>query len=148
MRVSRIVAVGASMIVGAVVVSGAGTAHADPINSPNAFGPFPVVCDNGVTYQVVGIGNGAFTPAHDVNSTSTLIPTAFGPFHGVVMDLEGNVLDEFTDPAQVKGSSTKDRATSTSCTFTVEFTDFVPEFGEVVQFVGTGTVEGFVTPVR
>ena len=148
MRISRVARYGAATIIGAMAMSGAGTAYADPINSPNAFGPFPVVCDNGVTYQVVGNGNGDFTPAHDVNSTSTLIPTAFGPFHGVVTDLQGNVLAEFTDPAQTKGSSTKDRATSTSCTFTVEFTDFVPEFGQVVRSVGTGSVEGFVTPVR
>jgi hypothetical protein len=48
--------------------------------------------------EVVGIGNGAFTPAHDVNSMSTLIPTAFGPFHTVVTDLQGNVLAEFAEP--------------------------------------------------
>jgi hypothetical protein len=101
-----------------------------------------------VTYEVVGIGNGAFTPAHDVNSTSTLIPTAFGPFHGVVTDLQGNVLAEFTEPAQTKGNSTKDRSTSTSCRYSVEFTGFIPDFGQVVHVVGSGTVEGFVTPVR
>jgi hypothetical protein len=147
MRKIRVAAGAAAMIVGATVMSGAGAAYADPVNAPEGF-VIPVVCDNGVTYQAVGNGNGNFTPAHDLNSTTMLIPTAFGPFHAVVTDLDGNVLAEFTDPAQVKGNSTQDRATSTSCTYTVEFTDFVPEFGQVVHFVGTGSVDGFVTPVR
>jgi hypothetical protein len=147
MRISRLVACGAATIGAALAMSAASAAHADPINAPNSF-VFPVVCDNGVTYQAVANGNGRFTPAHDVNSNTILVPTEFGPFHGVVTDLQGNVLAEFTDPAMTKGSSTQDRATSTSCTFRIEFTGFDPAFGQVVHFVGSASVEGFVTPVR
>lgn len=147
MRISRLVACGAATIATAFAMSSASTAHADPINPSEGF-VFPVVCDNGVTYQAVANGNGAFTPAHDVNSNTILVPTEFGPFHGVITDVDGNVLDEFTDPAMAKGSSTHDRATSTSCTYTIDFTGFDPDSGQVVHFSGSGTVEGFVTPVR
>lgn len=107
----------------------------------------PVTCDNATTYWVTVNGNGAFTPAHDVNSTTMLIPTSFGEFHGVITDDSGTVIDEFTDPASAKGSSTKPRATSHSCSFVIveHFDD--PDLGPLT-FTGSGTVEGFLTPVR
>src|SRR3712207_201858 len=115
MLVSRLAAVAASVIIGAAALSGPGMAYADPINSRNAFGPFPIECDNGTTYQAVITGNQEFTHAHILNSTGILIPTTFGPFHAVVTDLQGEIVDEFTDPPQAKGNATKGRATSTSC---------------------------------
>jgi len=117
-------------------------ASADPKGEP-----IPITCDNATTYWGTVNGNGAFTPAHDVNSTTMLIPTSFGPFHGVITDDSGAVVDEFTDPASEKGSSTKSRATSLSCSFVIveQFDD--PDLGPLT-FTGTGTVEGFLTPVR
>ncbi len=61
----------------------------------------------------------------------------------------GEVIDEFTDPAEVwKGNSTKDRRTSESCTYTIsdEFYDEELEQDLIVYF--TGTVAGFSTPAR
>ena len=123
--------------------SGAGAASADPKGEV-----VPLVCDNGSTYEVAVMGNGPFTPGHDLASTSVLVPTAFGEFHGTVTDSAGNVIDEFTAPAMTKGSSgDQARATTTSCTFTVTDTFEDPELG-LLTFTGTGSVTGFVTPVH
>jgi hypothetical protein len=128
------------------VLGGIGTAMADPGNAPNS-SEVPLVCDGGATYTVVVNGNGQFAAAHDVASNATLIPTAFGPFHGVITDEAGNVVDEFTDPAVAKGSSTKTRTTSISCTYTFDETFTDPELG-VLTFHGDGSVIGFSTPAR
>jgi hypothetical protein len=124
----------------------AGIANADPIGSSRSFG-VELHCDNGATYDVVVTGSGPFTPAHDLASNTILVPTSFGEFHGVVTDAEGNVVEEFTDPAVLKGSATKDRATSVTCTFDVEETFEIPELG-VVTLTGDGSVTGFATPAR
>jgi hypothetical protein len=123
-------------------IGGASAASADPKNEP-----IPVVCDNGSTYQATTNGNGAFTPAHDLASTTTLVPTAFGEFNGTVTDSNGTVIDEFTDPPMTKGASSKQRATTTTCTYTITETFEDPDLG-TLSFTGTGTVTGFVTPVR
>jgi hypothetical protein len=136
----------AFVVAGLVVASSfisAGAASADPKGEV-----VPLVCDNGSTYEVAVMGNGPFTPGHDLASTSVLVPTAFGEFHGTVTDSAGNVVDEFTDPAMTKGSSgDQARATTTSCTFTVTDTFEDPELG-LLTFTGTGSVTGFVTPVH
>jgi hypothetical protein len=121
----------------------AAPASADPKGNP-----FPVVCENGVTYMVTVNGNGNWTPAHDSNSTSILVPTSFSGLHGELTDSTGTVLDTFDDPPAAKGMSGKQaRATTTSCTFEIieHFTD--PELGELTSTV-TGGVTGFITPVH
>jgi hypothetical protein len=131
--------------------AGLGLAAAVTIAAPSAADPkgtpVPVSCDDGLTYMVAVNGNGPFTPGHDIGSTSVLVPTAFGEFHGTVTDAAGTVLEEFTDPAIAKGSSTKPRGTAVSCSFTIseQFED--PDLG-LITFTGSGTLEGFVTPVR
>ncbi|HYJ67329.1 MAG TPA: hypothetical protein VEX15_06665 [Nocardioidaceae bacterium] len=137
----RLIVAGAGVgVAGALSISA--SASADPKTEP-----LQVTCDNGTTYWAVANGHGVFTPAHDVDSTTVLNATSFGEFHGVVTDSNGSVLDEFTDPAVAKGSSTKPRATSISCTYVIvaQFDD--PDLGPLT-FTGTGTVEGFVTPAR
>jgi hypothetical protein len=135
----------------ALAAASLGIAAALSVSAPASADPkgeqIEVVCDNGTTYSAVVIGNGAFSPGHDSESTTMLIPTSFGEFHGVVTDSTGTVIDEFTDPPAAKGSSTKARATSTSCTFTIveHFDD--PDLGPLT-FTGTGSVTGFVTPVH
>jgi hypothetical protein len=140
-RVGRCIVAGAGLGV-AAALSIAASASADPKTEP-----IQIACDNGTTYWAVANGHGVFTPAHDVDSTTILNATSFGEFHGVVSDSNGSVLDEFTDPAVAKGSSTKPRATSISCTYVIvaHFDD--PDLGPLT-FTGTGTVEGFVTPAR
>lgn len=133
-------------VAAAAMLGGVGTAAADPGNAPGAF-VVPLVCDDGNTYTVIVNGNGEFGAAHDAASNSTFIPTMFGPFHGVLTAEDGTVLDEFTDPASSKGSSTKARATSVSCTFSFDDTFTDPDLG-VLHFVGEGSVVGFKTPAH
>ncbi|HEU4973294.1 MAG TPA: hypothetical protein VFT35_15355 [Gaiellaceae bacterium] len=51
------------------------TASADPVNAKNA-GFFTAACGS-TQLQVVVNGNGVFTPAHVIGSTSVFVPTAF-----------------------------------------------------------------------
>ena len=51
-------------------------ALADPVNAKNSL-VIPASCDNGKSYQVAVNGNGEFTPAHDLGSTSVFVPQAF-----------------------------------------------------------------------
>lgn len=133
-------------IAGLVVVSSfvsAGAASADPQGEP-----ISLECDNGISYQVTVNGNGAFTPGHDLASTSVLVPTFFGELHGTVTDSSGNVIEEFVDPPMVKGNSGgHPRATTTSCTFTINQSFEEPDLG-LLFFSGQGSLTGFVTPVR
>jgi hypothetical protein len=134
-----------------VVAAGLGVAAALSISTPASADPknepFEIVCDNGTTYWATDNGYGQFAPVHDVDSNSMLIPTSFGDFHGVITDSTGAVVEEFTDPPVAKGSSTKPRATSVSCTYVVSGEFDIPGIGPVTV-TGTGTVEALLTPVR
>jgi hypothetical protein len=124
-------------------LSGMGVASADPQGEE-----ILIACDNGVTYHASINGNGPWSPAHDLASTQVLIPLALGEFHGTLTDQSGAVIDEFTDPATTKGSSgNHTRATTTSCSFTINSTFVDPKLG-TLHFLGVGTVTAFVTPVR
>ena len=122
---------------------GAATAHADPNGDV-----FDLVCDNGRTYPIVTSGSGEFTPAHDTSSTTILVPTSFHGFSFVVTDADGNVVEEETDDSEVvKGSSQKQRATTTTCTYSFTETFEDPELG-LLTVTGSGGVTGFTTPAR
>lgn len=123
----------------------AGAAAADPKVEGT---PVVISCDNGHTYQAAVAGNGEFTPAHDLDSNTMLIPTAFHGFSGTVTDSEGNVIDQFDDPTSTfKGASDKERSTSTSCQFTFSEVFEDPDLG-TLTFTATGGVSGFLTPAR
>jgi hypothetical protein len=124
--------------VGAIplLVAGAGGAAAMPAGA----GMVTVVCGS-TTYQTWTNGNGSFTAAHDVNSTSTLIPLAFGPSTFTVYDPSGAVVDQENDPASVKGMSSN-AAGAQWCSYTLAFSS-----PDGFHMVGTGTVMGKVTPV-
>ncbi|MEI8406370.1 MULTISPECIES: hypothetical protein [unclassified Kribbella] len=142
-----VVRLGAVLVLGAASVLGVGAiAGADPGGSPRSFEVL-LVCDNGESYELILNGNGEFAVGHDSASDSIIVPTAFGPFHGVLTDAAGNVVDEFTDPAVAKGNSTKDRGTSTECTFEFDETFTDPVLG-VLHFHGEGTATVFVTPAN
>jgi hypothetical protein len=144
MASSRPRVLGAGLLLAAAPLALAAPAHADPQGDT-----FAVVCDNGSTYAVTANGNGAFTPAHDAASTTVLVPTSFGEFHGTVTNAEtGELIDTFTEPASMKGKSERPRATSVHCTFSFSGDEFDPDLGITIHFEGTGTVTGFVTPVH
>ena len=61
----------------------------------------------------------------------------------------GEVIDEFTDPAEAwKGTATKDRRTSASCTYATSFEFYDEELEQDLIVYFTGTVDGFSTPAR
>ena len=103
----------------------------------------------GVTEQVVGQGNGQFTPARLVAGTKVYIPLAFGEFSGTVYDQADNVVDQFTDPSTfLKGKKGTGVQISVSCTYTVTSVSdgSDPEFPLGYTFVGAGQVTVFTTP--
>jgi hypothetical protein len=112
------------------------TASADPSNAKNA-GFFTAVCGS-TQLSVVVNGNGAFTPAHVVGSSSVFIPTAFDltfsftPAGGGAAEIETN-------------TAAKGRLPSNAVTCqlpaalnTITFPDGT--------FTASGTVTGFFTP--
>lgn len=117
----------------------AATAAAAPVNAPSAQ-TVALDCGEAGTFQVVVNGNGAWSPGHDLNSNAILIPVAFGETTGTVRDAEGNVVDEFTEPATTKGQG-KARARHRNpieCTYTLSFT----EDGNTITV--SGSVTGFI----
>ena len=136
-------ALGGAVVVAGVLGSGMGAAGADPKG-----GVTELTC-GGTSYEVVVAGNGNWTPAHDTDSNTILVPTWFGDFHGTVLDAEGNVVDEFVEEADLpKGQSAKNKGDIVECTFTfTEVSDGSdPEFPEGFTFIGEGEVRGFATP--
>ena len=125
----------------AMVVAGvaAGVAAADPVNAPKS-APITIHCGN-TTYYGVVIGNGAWSPAHDLNSNSILIPVAFGVETGVFTDPSGNVFTS-TSPPRAKGSAAPSGGTPVNCSYTVG----PVTFPDGSSFTASGTVTGFVTP--
>jgi hypothetical protein len=50
----------------------------------------------------LGSAGAASADPHDLASTTILVPTSFGEFHGSVTDSDGNVIDEFVDPPMTR----------------------------------------------
>ena len=48
--------------------------------------------------------NGAFRPAHDVDSNKVFVPVWFGEINGTITDSEGTVVDSFSEPPATKGA--------------------------------------------
>lgn len=133
------VAIGlACFIAPTVLVSTA--AHADPVNAPGSL-QITLTCDDGSTYEVVTIGNGHWTPAHDVNGQSTLVPLSFGTQTFTVYDAAGNVVDQESVPPSAKGALDSNKHATAFCTFTGSQT--APDGS---RFVLNGSVIGFATP--
>lgn len=108
--------------------------------APPQAGHVTVQCGS-TTYQTWVNGNGAWTPAHDLGSTSTLVPLAFGPSTFTVTDPSGVVVDSGTDPGSTKGQSAHS-AGGQWCTYWLSGTD-----PDGFTFSVTGGVLGKVTPV-
>ena len=127
----------------ATMVAGvaAGVAAADPANAPKS-APITIICGNTTYYGVVN-GNGAWSPAHDLNSNTILIPVAFGVETDVFTDPAGNVFTSTTTP-RAKGSSAPNGATLLNCLYTVG----PLTFPDGSSFTANGTVTGFVTPAN
>jgi hypothetical protein len=121
----------AAMVLGLLGVSMA-PAHADPINSPNAF-PFTITCD-GTTYSVVGVSVEPGTPVLVTTSNVVLIPFGF--------DITFTNLTTGESMHFVASKEAVNHAANASCSFDVIFTD--PQTGETLRLVGFA--EGLRTP--
>jgi hypothetical protein len=118
-----------------------GTASADPSGGDR----FTLTC-GGTTYQAVSNGNGQFTAAHDLNSTKTFVPHAFGPFTGNLYDASGTLVSTETDPAVTQGSGKQKNDLSCTYSFTFVSDGSDPE-GPPADwtFTGSGSVTGHAT---
>jgi hypothetical protein len=111
------------------------TASADPSHAKNA-GFFTAVCGS-TQLQVVVNGNGTFSPAHVVGSTSVFVPTAF------------NLTSTFTPSGgapEVETETSSKAHTPTNavtCELPAALNTFTFPEG---TFVLSGTVTGFFTP--
>ena len=112
------------------------TASADPVNAKNA-GFFTAVCGS-TQLEVVVNGNGVFSPAHVIGSTSVFVPTAFNltftftPSGGGTPEVDTETSAKAHEPSnavtcQLPGAL--NTITSPEGTFTLD-----------------GTVTGFFTP--
>ncbi len=109
-----------ALALAAVAASAAGAAAA-PVNAPRAT-PIAIDCGSGGTFQAVTVGNGEFTPAHDLNSNRVLIPISIGPETFTARDAEGNVVFEETDTTvRTKGHAAPRGRTLLHCAFTLTF---------------------------
>jgi hypothetical protein len=130
----------AAMAAAALGLGAATAAQADPANAKNSL-PITITCDNGTTYHAVTNGNGHWTPAHDLNSQTTLVPLSFGTQTFTVLDPAGNVVDQESTPPVAKTAVDSNKNATISCTFTGSMTQ--PDGS---MFVLTGSVVGFATP--
>jgi hypothetical protein len=120
------------MFVAAVIAPGAG---ADPTNAKNATQLY-ATCD-GQRVDVVVIGNGEFTPAHDLASTSVFIPTAFATTFTFTPAGGGEPFSE-TDTS----AKSAPLANTVTCDIPLQTLFSGPEGTSTIQ----GTVTGFFTP--
>jgi hypothetical protein len=127
----RLLVLVASGALAAVAI--APTAGADPTNARNSL-QLQAVCGT-QTYNVVVNGNGEFTPAHLLGSTSVFIPTAFH-ITSTVTPTGGSTMTE-TD------TSAKAAPLQNTINCTIPFQSFSSPFG---TFTIEGTVTGFLTP--
>ncbi|MEP6811669.1 MAG: hypothetical protein ABI990_01635 [Actinomycetota bacterium] len=137
MRHSKRICVLALTLVAAGVVVASATA--DPTGSKKS-ASITVTCGN-TTYQAVVIGNGVWSPAHDLNSNSILIPVSFGVETDVFTPAGGPSQTSF-GPATAKGSSAPHGAPPLNCSYQV---GPLP-FPDGSTFQANGTVTGFITP--
>jgi len=109
-------------------------AAADPTNAKNAT-QITAMC-GGSPITVVVNGNGEFTPAHDLHSTSVFIPTAF--------DITFTFTPTGGSPMSETDMSAKAApiAATTTCTIPLQTIFSGPEGIATIE----GTVTGFFTP--
>jgi hypothetical protein len=114
------------------------TASADPVNGRNS-GLFTAVCGS-TQLQVVVAGNGVFTPAHVIGSTSIFVPTAF--------DLTFTFTPSGGGPAQVD-TETSAKAHTPKNAVTCQLPGALNTVTDAEgTFTLDGTVTGFFTPNR
>lgn len=135
-RTQRLAAYGATS---ALVLGGlaalAPSASADPVNGTTSTAT--VTCANGTTYEVTAPERSAqFSAAHDLDSTATLVPVAWGTAHIELHSTEdGSLIDAFDEQwGGTKGGAAHQPGLQ-ECTVGITGTEDIPELGTVVVTV-------------
>jgi hypothetical protein len=123
-------------IAGLAAALTSGAALAVPANAPSAT-VVTLDCGSAGTFDVVVNGNGQWTPGHLLSGNGVVVPLSFSEQTITVRDAEGNVVDEFTEPAATKGSARARGRERISCAFSATFED------EGLTITATGSVTGF-----
>jgi len=111
---------------------------AAPSNAPNAT-VVALDCGSAGAFDVVVNGNGEWTPGHLLSGNGVVVPLSFGEQTITVRDAEGNIVDQFTEPATAKGRARASGRERVSCTFSATFEDN----GSTIT--AAGSVTGFMT---
>lgn len=95
----------------------------------------------GEIVEISVVGNGDWTPAHDLNSPLVGVPIAFGEFHGTFTPTGGEP-EHFVEPPYAKKNVPQTRNLIIDCSYTV--------YGEAPEgtFSGYGTVTLMVPRVH
>ena len=125
---------------GAVAIAAVGLSGPSVSADPKPNIDVTLTCD-GQDYDIVVAGNGAWTPAHDLNSTLVGVPIAFGEFNGVFTPT-GGAPEPFTDPAFAKPNPPRTSNLIIDCSFTISGT--FPDG----TLTGSGTVTLMVPRVK
>jgi hypothetical protein len=126
-----------SALVAVVFAIAAQSASADPLNDKNSM-VFTATC-GATQLSVVVNGNGEFTPAHVIGSTSVFIPTAFDLTFSFTPT--GGATQSETDTS-AKANQPRNAVT---CELPAALNTFTTPEG---TFTLSGTVTGFFTPAR
>jgi hypothetical protein len=110
------------------------TAGADPVNAKNSL-QLEAMCPGMDPLTVVVNGNGEFSPAHVLGSTSVFIPTAF--------DTTFTFTPDGGSPMSETDTSAKAAPIANTITCTIPFQSFPAPGG---TFSIEGSVTGFLTP--
>ena len=110
------------------------TAGADPVNAKNSM-QIDAICPGMPGFTVVVNGNGVFTPAHVIGSTSVFIPTAF--------DITFSFTPTGGSTETEHDTSAKAAPIKNTTTCTIPFQSFAFPFGTASI---EGSVTGFLTP--
>src|SRR4051812_20193153 len=110
-------------------------AGASPASSPKSFQE-TLTCDDGLVYHTTAVGEGLFSPAHNLNTTGILTPVAYGDITFTFTRTDGTI-DVDVLPSTSKGPGASRTSRAVSCDYFSTFK--VPG--------GTVTVTGDITVV-
>jgi hypothetical protein len=111
------------------------TAAADPVNANSSIAS--VSCADGSAYQVTANDrSGQFSAAHDLGSTATLVPLAWGVAHVELRSLDdGSLIAAFDeDWGGTKGRSAHQPGAK-ECTVSIGGPEEIPDLGAVLVTV-------------
>ncbi len=132
MTLRRIILTSTAML---ATAAGTSPAFAAPHNA-NTF-TLELACSDGNDYSVTLLQTTPEQPAvHIVGTSSVLVPTSF-QWHVVVIDAEGNVLDETTSPPENVHGRSVDQLPTIECTFTQVAHHNLPDGPVTIEVDGT-----------